>query len=261
MSGKKAYGSVHKYGRKLAVSAAQITLHYDMDNIHSFRTTVKKMRALLRWLSPVKKTLPSSFKKIYHISGELRNAQVLLQHTATAKEELTGFRNWLTANITRLEEQWYKAWDKAIIRHLHKRIGAIKNKKGNRQRLRRFCKKRVDRINSILYLPSPPDESLHDARKMLKDMQYLYEWSEKKGIDNDKPALDVLKRIGHQAGDFNDQRIALVELKAYLEKETPEGPVRQAVMATKDEWEAAYEKQKQELIATLQGFVKGNKWG
>ena len=99
---------------------------------------------------------------------------------------------------------------------------------------------------------------MHNARKMLKDMQYVYEWSEKKGVTHDRPTLEILKRIGHQAGNFNDKRIAVQQLTVYLEKEAPEDG--QALAVIKNQWEESREKQKQELIATLDGFVRGNKW-
>jgi CHAD domain-containing protein len=255
MSGEKAHTSIRKYGKRLSVLGTQITLHFDINSIHEFRTTVKKLRALLRWLSPVKKPLTKSFTKMYQVSGELRNAQVLLKDMEEEKEELTGFRSWLTASITRLEGQWYKTCHPSVIRRLRKKIERPGYKKGNPEQLKRFCRKRVNRIEGILYLSSPPDEELHKARKMLKDMQYVYEWS-----GNEDPGLETIKRIGKQAGSFNDRRIALLLLTTYMEEERPEGACHQAAMEIKGKWEESREQQKKELIETLTGFVRGAKW-
>ncbi|HTI06918.1 MAG TPA: CHAD domain-containing protein [Puia sp.] len=258
MSGKKAHNSTRKYGKRLSTLGGQIALRFDVNCIHDFRTTFKKLRALSRWLSPVKRPLTKSFTEVYHLSGELRNAQVILKDTETQKEELRGFGNWLTTSIPRLEEQWYKIFDPSVARRLREKIERWKTEKADQEGLYRFCRKRVNRIRGILYIPSPPDESLHEARKMLKDMQYVYEWSEKKEVTQDRPTLEILKRIGHQAGIFNDKRIAVLQLIAYLEKETPEDS--QTLVMIKSQWEESREKQKQELIATLDGFVNGNKW-
>src|SRR5882762_11803559 len=136
MSGEKANKSIHKYEEALSSIAAQITLQFDIDCVHDFRTTVKKLRALLRWLSSVKKPLTKSFTEIYHLSGELRNAQVLLKDTEAEKEALEGFRNWLNVSITRLEEQWYKKYDRRIIKRLCKKIEKSGYKKANQETIR-----------------------------------------------------------------------------------------------------------------------------
>jgi CHAD domain-containing protein len=259
MSGKKANKSIHRYEAALSALAAQVTLQFGVDNIHDFRTTVKKLRALLRWLSTVKKPLTNSFTVLYHLSGELRNVQVLLKDTESEKG-LEGFRNWLSVSVTRLEEQWYKIYDRRTIQRLCKKIEWAGYKKGSREMISRFCRKRVNRIRGILFIPSPPDEEMHNARKMLKDMQYVYEWGEKKGLIDDSTALDTIKRIGKQAGNFNDRRISLLLFTAYLEEEKPEGPSLQAAIAIKEKWTASGERQKKELINALDGFVKNDKW-
>jgi len=260
MSGKKANRSIHKYEEALSASAGQITLQFDMDCVHDFRTTVKKLRALLRWLSSVKKPLTKSFAAIYHLSGELRNAQVLLKDTEAEKEALEGFRNWLNVSITRLEEQWYKTYDRRIIQRLCKKIERSGYQKGEWETIRRFCRKRVNRIRGILYLSPPPDEEMHNARKMLKDMLYVYEWGEKNKLVDEGPELATLKHISHQAGRFNDQRIAILLLTTYLEEEKPEGSSLHTVLDIRQKWEESADKQKKELIGALTGFVENNKW-
>jgi len=256
MSEKKVNTSIHKYEESLSVSAEQITLRFNIDNVHDFRTSVKKMRALLRWLGSSKRSLTASFTAIYHLSGELRNAQILLKDPATEKEELTGFRHWLSARVTRLEEEWYKKYDPRILRRLRKKIERASYKKANKRTIHQFFRKRVNRLNGILIIPSPPDEDLHDVRKILKDMQYVYAWGEKNELIDKGPTGEILKEIGHQAGSFNDRRIAIQLLSTYLEEEKPEGPALAALLETKQKWEEAKEQQKKELIATLKGFEK-----
>ncbi|HEX9509214.1 MAG TPA: CHAD domain-containing protein [Puia sp.] len=266
MSGIKIHNTIRKQGENLSGLAAQITLRFDADSVHDFRTTTKKLRALSKWLSPVKKPLTKSFTGLYHITGELRNAQVLLTDLETAREDpserkdLAGFRSWLTAFITRQKEEWYKAYDRPVIRRLRKKIKRSGYKKGNEEGLKRFCRKRVNHISGILYIPSPSDEELHNARKMLQDMQYVYEFSGKKGLVDDAPTLETLKRIGKQAGAFNDKRMAVLLLTRYLEEERPEDSCYQAAMEIKGKWDKSRERQKKELIDTLTGFIKGSKW-
>ena len=256
MSPKKVNTFVHKYEESLSASAAQITLRFDVDKVHDFRTTVKKMRALLRWLGGSKRPLTGSFTEVYHLSGELRNAQILLKDKETEKEELAGFRNWLSATVTRLEEEWYKKYDPRVLRRLCKKIERSGYKKANRRTIHQFFRKRVNRIRGILFLSPPPDEELHDVRKMLKDMQYVYAWGEKKELVNKGPTLDTLKQVGQQAGSFNDRRIAIQLLTTYLEEEKPEEPSLSVLLATKQKWEEAKEQQKRDLIETLKGFQR-----
>jgi len=67
------------------------------------------------------------------------------------------------------------------------------------------------------------DTELHDARKMIKDMQYVLEWLKKNGRSKKIPtaiSIKELKNIGVQAGEYMDKCILIKLFTAYAQEQT-----------------------------------------
>ena len=255
MHRNKAYRSIRKHGAGIRQSVS-VSTFFDEDDVHAFRTHVKKLRALLRWLGKDERTLPPSFKKIYRISGELRDVQVLLKNMEENQVHCPSFTGWLRDNAGRLQQLWDDTYDPAVVRRLERRLRNPELKKPTAGRLQSFLNERLAKIESIVLLPAPGDEDLHDIRKELKDMNFVYVWGQKNDCaDEDDKMPETLKKLGEQCGDFNDRRVALMLLTAYLQQEqAPE--VRQEAETLRGQWEEERLSGKRDLLKDLRAFVE-----
>lgn len=255
MRRKKVYSNIRKHGRGIRQSVS-VSVFFDEDDVHAFRTHVKKLRAFFHWLGSGKKPLSPSFKEIYHISGELRDIQVLLKNMEEKKEAPPAFIAWLRNNAGRLQQLWDDSYDPAVIRRLQQSLQNPTLKKPTARRLRSFFNKRVGKIESIVYLPAPADDDLHDIRKELKDMYFVYAWGKKNDCaDENDTTPDQLKELGEECGQFNDRRIALTLLVAYIQQEQqPEA--RQAAEKLQQQWEEERLAHKSRLLESLRDFVE-----
>jgi CHAD domain-containing protein len=254
---KKIYKSLHKQGSEIrrTVSASAF---FRAEDVHSFRTHVKKARAFLHWLGKDKKELPFSFREIYHISGELRDIQVLLRSMEDHPESASGtlrFTSWLRENALRLQQLWDDSFHPRIIRHLEHQLQRPDLKKPTAARMQSFFNTGVKKIEAVVYLPAPDDEELHEMRKKLKDMFYIYDWGKEHEFTNsDDGTPELLKKLGEDCGHFNDRRIGLLLLNAYIQQEKDD-PARQAAIGLKQQWEEDRLERKSQLLASLRDFV------
>jgi CHAD domain-containing protein len=251
---KKIYKSLHKHGAGVRRTVFTSTF-FEPGDIHTFRTHVKKLRAFLRWLGRDHKKLPGPFREIYHISGELRDIQVLLQSLEESKQAPFGFIAWLKDNAGRLRQLWDFHYHPRIIRRLEHRLQRPPLKKPTSGRFQSFFNDGVDQIESVVYLPAPDDEELHDMRKKLKEMYYIYDWGKEHDYTRqDDTTPDLLKKLGEDCGEFNDKRIALLLLDAYMQQEKDEA-ASQTAAELKQRWEEERLARKAQLLQTLREFV------
>jgi CHAD domain-containing protein len=266
---KKIYLSIHQHGAGIRRTVST-SAFFCADDVHAFRTHVKKLRAFLHWLGKDKKELPSSFKEIYHISGQLRDIQVILKSLdetnngsadrsgnlgAAGISGVTGFVAWLKENAGRLQQLWDDSFHPGIIRKLERRLQRSGLKKPTAGRMRSFFNNGVEKIEAVVYLPAPDDEELHEMRKKLKEMYYVCDWG--KDQDYARPedtTVELLKKLGEESGQFNDKRVALLLLDAYIQQEKDEAN-RQAAVALRHCWEEDRLSSKAQLLQSLRDFV------
>jgi hypothetical protein len=66
---------------------------------------------------------------------------------------------------------------------------------------------------------------------------------------------ETLKELGEQCGEFNDRRIALVLMAAYLQQER-EPDARKAAGVLQEQWEEERSSCKKDLLKDLREFVE-----
>jgi len=251
---KKIYKSLHKHGTGIRRTVST-SAFFNADDVHSFRTHVKKVRAFLHWLGRDKKNLPPSFIEIYRISGELRDIQVLLKSMEDSKESTPTFTAWLQDNAGRLQQLWDDTFHPRIIRRLERQLQHPDLKRPTTNRLQTFFNEGVEKIEAVVYLPAPDDEELHEMRKKLKEMYYIYDWGKDHDYtQSDDTTPELLKKLGEDCGQFNDRRIALVLLNAYIQQEKDD-TAHQAAVELKQRWEEDRLNKKAQLLQTLRDFV------
>lgn len=212
--------SVRRFGANILHYSGQVSPRFEMECIHDLRTSVKKLRALLRWAGKGQdKKLTGGSKCLYSIAGEIRNTQVLFGHLDERGIRPAGLVAWMGLHLALLEGRWLYIYRPSTLKRLLKKVKRSRFKEVDEAELDEWLTEKQGEVRMLLIDPTLPDEQLHEVRKIYKDMQYVLEWHDKREASGDRrKRLEVIKKIGALAGDFNDRRIGLSLLYAYREE-------------------------------------------
>jgi len=216
---KTFYDTVISDTKDLVKYTQKTGVKFDPDVIHALRTTLKKVRALLRWQG-VNKKIFIPYKKIYEAAGELRNIQVAKKKLQNVKDIPQHFKKRLLIMLTQFKQDWDTIEYKKPLKQLQHNIKQLKIKPAKHKK---FIFKRMNAIRHIVQMNFISDTELHDARKMIKDMQYVLEWLKKNGRSKKIPtaiSIKELKNIGVQAGEYMDKCILIKLFTAYAQEQT-----------------------------------------
>ncbi|XZF12891.1 CHAD domain-containing protein [Chitinophagaceae bacterium MMS25-I14] len=211
---------VGRHITKLQELGGDITDDPDKETIHDFRLHTKKLRALLRLVSLDHNkhyNLTAKFKALYAVSGEIRDAQLMLDKIKVA--EIQELEQWLTEQLEEFCLRWEKQDDDKVTDQLEEKFSDIDYPSVHTNTLETFFRIRIDAIKKIIAAGKFSDETLHDIRKMLKDLQYVAalckdEWE--KGYESILHYdLDKLHELTDRIGAYNDLRNALDWLTRY----------------------------------------------
>jgi len=189
---------------KLVHCTKQTGKGFDPDTIHKLRTGFKKFRALLRWQGTGKKVY-NDFKKIYGQAGAIRNLQVAQQILKEESFTSAAFNDWIMGRLARLKKEWdrtdHKSPEKQLLQAT-KNVEIIFSKRNN------FFEKKIKKIRQVITDAVITDNSIHECRKAMKDIQYVCAYCEKKNIifrSIKKIPVQQIKAIAEQVGAYNDQ--------------------------------------------------------
>lgn len=218
MKADKFYHRINKQSNKLIRSIKAVNRSYDGDTIHDLRTIYKKLRALFRW-QKINKKKYSSLKKIYAASGEIRNLQVT-QKRIKNPGDLAGFSYWLDTSLLNFKAEWQKTGTHKQLTVFRKNIQHLKIKPSLHKN---FIRKKIKLILRILNLAEISNELIHNIRKAVKDIQYIYEYLfqiEKR--KNVAAKLSRLKAISNKIGEYIDLVTAVNLFDTYIAQEKEE---------------------------------------
>src|SRR5688572_25930544 len=167
MNTKDSHDTIEYYLQELKDCAGTISPKFKMEDIHHFRTTTKKLRSLLRLHGFDNKRLPKKFVHLYHIAGDLRNAQVLLVKLTKKGARLPGMFLWLATYIAKRERQWKKHRPAHEVKQIEHTLAASDKTRPSIQQLRGFFANRIKEVHAIVSSVSPADEALHTTRKRI----------------------------------------------------------------------------------------------
>src|SRR5205085_4609507 len=120
-----------EYGKSVEKHSKKRSPSFRAGAIHRFRTASKKLRSLLRWQNIEKEVLPGSFRKLYHICGDLRNAQLFLISLSNDKFKAQDLLLWLATYIGDRQQEWKELYREKVFRQLRQRLsGATLQKPG-----------------------------------------------------------------------------------------------------------------------------------
>jgi cellulose biosynthesis protein BcsQ len=189
--------------------------------------------------------IPKAIKKIYHQAGDIRNLQLHQKRISGLTNDLLIESPFSYLKCLRKEEKSkrkkikrkakqisFKDFKKKLIDNIPSELTHEVKKE--------FVQKSKLRLEQLLSLPFYYDETLHDIRKILKDLSYNYQYLNAYVVTimpADFCKLDSIENVANTLGEFHDlssavlflspvyrlgisgieERKILYELKTYLE--------------------------------------------
>lgn len=187
--------------------------------IHDWRVELKKMRALVRLFRKFEKkaSIHSSWKKLYDLTGEVRDRQVhlhLVQNLFDSGSQFpVTYVNLIEEELSAASENLKRVTGNDVLLHMY--YQTITNSipgKISVQKLKDYIYEQLIKARNILWLTYKKDDYLHECRKYLKDAQYLISIFDEQLRPDPVPHIPELNKIedgGRALGEFQDQCVAL----------------------------------------------------
>lgn len=201
--------------------AEEICKASEKETIHNFRVSIKSLRALLRLLNyqhpEYKVKLSKRLKTLYHIAGNIRDAQLQLEYIAMQQYDLPLYRAKLQQTIDEYTREWSKAYSKKVFHNLEKRLLKNQYHPLHKDDVQTF----IDANFSSIVLPEKgilfTSKNIHDVRKHLKDIQYVIRTIREKAISvlPGKLQPENLDELTSAIGKYLDERLMYRDLNAF----------------------------------------------
>lgn len=213
----KELNGIYKSGfKKIGKYYHRLTENFKEDDIHFFRVEIKKLRAFIRLvnLSGAQKEhkIPKPIKKFYYALGSIRNLQLHQKRIRALSRDLSikypsGYLQCLhdkeklkkTKALRMAKPNSFKKFKKQLIKEAPAEL--------SKQSKDAFVQMSKSRLVQLLALPFFYDETVHDVRKIIKDLMYNYEYLESSinnvipSALNNSESMEILTSV---LGDFHD---------------------------------------------------------
>jgi CHAD domain-containing protein len=212
------YKDIYRYSKKILLCCNKVSGKYNKNTIHKLRVNFKTLRALLRWQHAESKKLVTPFRRIYHVAGDIRNADLVLDFIVSHKIHLPACKQWLTQEQKKYRHSWGKVYHR---KETEEWVHMIKASAIEYRQNDIFFKNKIKESRQIIMSKPLTDEDLHQIRKKIKHMQYTAEWSSKQGIPvialKNHP-VEQLKEMATRIGDYNDLGMVTAMLELFLKE-------------------------------------------
>lgn len=199
----------------------RMTVNFEEEAVHDFRTEIKKLRAFLRLLNTGHNKdqlgISKKLKVYYWYAGSIRNLQLHIKSISEAEVDNPGvYLRSVKKEIESLQ---------GVLRSLHSPSNfddpqkIIRNwiKNTPKPSVKKFVYQKADEFQQLLALIKQ-DEILHAIRKLLKDL--LYNWKYIKEYASLLPAAILVKKqiaeLTDLLGEFCDRNTGIHILETYL---------------------------------------------
>lgn len=262
MKDEKIKAIIKEKVNQITEYSEKINRDFDKDTIHNFRVVVKSLRSFLRLLrlhtSESKLKLPGKFKRLYHITGAIRDAQLELEKIIKNKLPLPAYTEKLYLVIRTQKNEWKKNYSKNILRKLHARLSGIKYDALHPTVLEEFINTRLMGIDKLSKCKLPTDNQVHSVRKHVKDILYTAKIADKEWKAAHKQVKDLplkqLDDIADKIGDYHDERINFEHLMGFASKMmTP--AEKNTITSICNNDVPALTKKKKSITALIKNFV------
>lgn len=260
---EKWHGIIEHRFKKTADALQKIEKDCSGDHIHDFRVEIKKLKAFTNLIGynvpdPAACKIPKPLTKLYKALGSLREWQIQKQNIVKAAGELQFEKplNYLH-KISRETD--------ACQRRVRSLIQRVPDSKKMAERIKnngpddlspasitRFIQTKIQKVQELLQNGNKDDESMHDMRKKIKDVQYILSGLAKTGeIDKASAPLESVQQVSTLLGDFHDLCTTQLLLKKELNINRKETDEKKLLRKIKDNWQAEKLKlRRQTLLAT-----------
>jgi len=182
----------------------------DPEGLHRFRVQVKKIRAFIELAEQIKHPLElkrcfKPVKKIFHLAGEIRDAQLQLKlgithHADKAYKEKQRKIIKTAGRKLKAKEDLYLKQIRKSRKSLEHRLHKISNRE-----IKMYYTQQLDRIAARLD-PIQSVDHLHPGRKLIKIL--LYDHKLAGDVLSTPVNIAYLKQLGNAIGDWHDNWIA-----------------------------------------------------
>lgn len=171
------YRKVKKYGKNILPG-------YDVETIHQFRVSYKRLRAFLRMIAEAdgKKKgigISKNLKAAYRISGAIRDRQLQQQRIRKATRhdviKPKAYLSLLQKEISKLKPGLVELLSANPVDKSKKKTDAAMPHLFPENKFRDFVHKKRDAIDEIIKEGHFTDTNIHTIRKNLKDLFYNFE--------------------------------------------------------------------------------------
>jgi CHAD domain-containing protein len=222
---RKIIGEKIKEVKKLS---KKIDSDFKKDALHEFRVSVKSLRSFLRMLRMAQPDntpkMPGKFKRLYQISGAIRDAQLELDQIATNKSSLPVYTDKLQNDISRQKKEWGKHYSDKVFKKMKKRLAGCDYDALSPDALAAFHHVKMTGVKKLGKSVNATNSQVHNIRKNVKDILYTTKLAEKKwapALSQMPPVqMDELDHIASMIGDYNDERIQLEHLNSFHSPKT-----------------------------------------
>ena len=261
MTAQQIKGIIKAKVHELSELGKEIDPGFDKKVIHDFRIAAKTLRALLRLLRRHTNEpgfeLPRKFKRLYHISGTIREATLELEDLAEKKLQLPLYNRKLRNMIALQKKEWQKHHSYDIFRKLETKLCSLKIKELDAAVLQDFCGSRLISV-ALLVKNKPSENQLHSVRKKLKDIIYVSKlvkknWKAEKAQTRKIP-VGKLNKLTAAIGNYHDGRVSLEHLSAFTAPAISEAE-ELAIRSICDESASLLLEEKERIVGLIKDFV------
>jgi len=211
---KSRFKEIEKYYQRLVHN-------FKEDDIHSFRVQIKKLDAFIRLVNLSgtlqKHKIPKSIRKFYRLLGNIRNLQLNQERISRLVSDLSiknpsSYLQYLHNDEDSKRIKALRLAKRSSFKKLEKQLVEDVPTELPGQAKDAFIEKTKSRLVQLFTLPVLFDDTLHDVRKIVKDLVYNYQYVEPSGSNIIPPVLTGLKsmkKLTEVLGDFHDLCVAI----------------------------------------------------
>lgn len=229
MNRKKIKKAIEYHFKKMQSIAKKISADYAVEDIHSFRIEVKKIKAFFHLIQKVQNLdtahFPKQIKNFYKLLGTIRILQLqqLKISEAIKKTKSVVPEAYLHILRTETDKQIEKANKLLLNKNLfkEKKLTGKLPAKISKAALNNYLSFQKNKLLRLISEENISDKQIHQIRKILKDIFYVHPYVMNKKKSAADPFFDRknIKEITDILGNFHDACVALSLLSPeYLSK-------------------------------------------
>ena len=216
---KKVYRKIRNSFKKLKMLSTEIRKDFGSEKIHEFRVKYKKLHALLRFIGSAdskkhRPSIPDIIKELYHSLGNIRSFEIQQDKLKPGNPDFPEpvLTNYLVEMKVRAAHE--KIGAEALLKsnNFSRDIPHLRTRQPASTIRKKFADRHIRKLRALGPWEKQDDLSLHESRKLLKDIQYT--WKYLKPSDT-KPDLQiriskpVISRLTDQLGEYHDLVLAI----------------------------------------------------